>query len=498
MKNNYFYLTTLFLCFTTIILAQNSDIKKHQKEIEKSKKKNSLIVSLDTVFISGQATYFIRKPKAEGINYQLKDNGNKTAIYITESMKVMGHITYVVKFPTTTQQLSIFYRGDVYDLLSFFYENNVFEKNSINKNAVNLLSGKHQAVVYNNVMYIEPQLKLSESEKQVIIAAGTLKNKKVKDIQLDIETFGLKTEPVIMNNFPYKIGITAVFENGTKSTTGGDEFSQTPWRDYNITVDGGEFKLIDNKTDYLKEYGVIYVADPRQTKKHKVTITVSSVYDVSVKKEIVWDLNYDKGVNLNYSAQSAYSQYDVLSKFSEFENKQGVGKNGRNGQSSYDGLDAEDVEVYISAYKDPILQKELLKIYSKTASGREVRTVVSPSTGSVVISANGGDGANGQSGQDGSKGLIGGNGGDGGDGGNGGSGGKITIHLDPTALKHKSAITYKNYGGLGGKGGSGGYGGDAKNTNQYKGNRGNDGRYGKNGKPGPLPIIKNEAVTLDW
>lgn len=75
---------------------------------------------------------------------------------------------------------------------------------------------------------------------------------------------------------------------------------------------------------------------------------------------------------------------------------------------------------------------------------------------------------------------------------------KITVHLDPTAFKYKSIITYSNFGGKGGKGGLGGYGGDAKNTNQYKGNRGNDGRYGKNGAPGPNPIIITEPVKLDW
>jgi|GEM_PF-6850396 len=353
---------------------------------------------------------------------------------------------------------------------------------------------------------------------------SSLQGKKVKEMTL-ISDPAAVTAP----GSSFKIGITAVLEDGKEMKTRGLADGKVKWGNYDVQVAGGTF-----------DDGEVRInADPRKIKDHKIIVKASPVGDSAQSKTIEVPLSFKAKYSVSFDGKdgdmgrNGDKGENGRTGSSDSKGAGGRGSDGRDGQKGGNGAkggDAEAVDVYVSAFKDAA-GITLLKVYARGKnSGKERFYIINPEGGSITISARGGRGGQGGRGGDGGTGGGGGNGhqygggqddsrygvggdggnggygADGGDGGDGGNGGTIMIYLDPSASGYASAINYANNGGerggqgFPGGGASGGSGGnaDTRGKDGVAGKGGKYGQFGREGVSGGKPAIMTQKVTIDW
>jgi len=174
MKNykNYFATMTLILFITTTIIAQNSDTKKHQKEVEKSLSKKSFVISMDTLFFSGKPL-FLYKTVDNTLNKKLLNFKGELLVYILTQSSYSGTTYYQLSFPKNKQVVYMNVKGDDLKLFETLNENKVFVNTDIAVSAVNSMNGKNGVTVINNIEFTDPVEQDKELRKAFKAKAST-------------------------------------------------------------------------------------------------------------------------------------------------------------------------------------------------------------------------------------------------------------------------------------------------------------------------------------
>jgi hypothetical protein len=278
----------------------------------------------------------------------------------------------------------------------------------------------------------------------------------------------------------------------------------------------GKLKRIKDKSITVKTSFGSY-----ENKKLVLPYNVDNLQNHQVKVSYSWSdrpsVWYDTLLNVGYSGK-------VVAFFGGHNGQDGdkggssflVSLFGRNGADGGDGADGsngksgEDVDVFLDAYYDSLLNLNLLRarVVSKISSKKRTY-LVNTTNGEILVSTKGGNGGHGGKGGNGGDGKnakaptkkksakspgYGGNGGDGGNGANGADGGMINVFVKPSAKQYMHLIRFNNKAGrngndgecgLPGSGGNGGYGyGDGAD-----GHEGDYGHSGIRGTKGPNPSI---------
>jgi len=340
--------------------------------------------------------------------------------------------------------------------------------------------------------------KIHKNKAKKIAAENSLKNKNVKELQVSYLTDNITYSPG--SSFP--MIIKAVLQDGKELITEGAGKGLTSWDEYTVEVDGGTF-----------DKGVLTVSNNlKDIKNHKVMFKSSLKSDPSIKNDFEIPMKYDANTLANFAGYCGRKGADGTWATTRLVGEGERGIDGGSGQDGEGGGDGQEIEVFVKAAKDPILNKDLLYVKVKSLNTNNTGYyIVDPAKAKITVSANGGCGGSGGAGGYGGsggkstatmRGGNGGNGGNGANGANGGNGGKITAYIDPSAEKYSSSIVFTNYGGSGGEAGKysfpgqGGSGGSAASGSEGKyGNAGT--RSGRNGSNGPAPSIINKTVSID-
>jgi len=316
-----------------------------------------------------------------------------------------------------------------------------------------------------------------------------------------------------------KLGMNITYDNGDSKT-----FRNLNWMDhfsddYEVLVRSGSY----HKDEFSFFSNVIDISD------HTCGIMVESRINPSVYDVLEYKLDYKSDFQLNANGSWGFSGSSGFSGFSG-----GTGESGRPGEygkPGYNGDDGHDLDVFIDAYYDSILNQTLVKAYIGDLNTSKAKWyLINPDGGSLYISAQGGDGGKGGDGGNGgtggtgkngdfyteivketvvtrdtagkeirteversytrqhpgSDGGCGGDGGWGGPGGSGGNGGFVIVNYTPAAKPYLPLIKINVRGGSSGIGGDGGRGGDGGNggSGNPSGRKGRIGRYGANGPYG--------------
>lgn len=259
---------------------------------------------------------------------------------------------------------------------------------------------------------------------------------------------------------------------------------------------------------------------------HTIFFKLQQIGKPSIADSFARRLNYIKHYyygRTEFSGLNGFSGNDGSAGFSGSSNGDcgKDGGNGNDGNPGEHGNGGDDLNIFVDAYTDNILQTDLVYVEVDDLNHPyRKKYLINPNGGSILARTSGGDGGNGGSGGSGGNGGNGakgkeimwetkdstgvhyhyktghgGRGGDGGDagyggnGGDGGDGGDILIHYTAKAKPYLYIIKAESTGGDGGrggnagsagKGGSGGYGDPFGSS----GRNGNSGRSGNNGRDG--------------
>ncbi|WP_308709305.1 hypothetical protein [Marinoscillum pacificum] len=279
---------------------------------------------------------------------------------------------------------------------------------------------------------------------------------------------------------------------------------------YEFAVSGGTFKN-----------GRIKIAqDPRDIQNHEVELYVQPITR-SMETQI-FTLIMDYRRSYKFRDDGFFGSNGS----SGFSGTSGI--HGQHGQDGQHGDQGPNIDVYIEAHNDSILQTVLLDVEVSSQNKKEFYRI-NPDGGFLQIISEGGDGGNGGNGGDGGNGMDGhdgavykrqiatsdstwteiqkkgpggngqngGDGGHGGWGGDGGPGGMITVYYNALAEHYLNTIQAISIGGdagngaSGGAGGRGGKGGDGNpnGTNGQAGYNGAPGRNGYHGNQGEVRFI---------
>jgi hypothetical protein len=332
-----------------------------------------------------------------------------------------------------------------------------------------------------------------------------------------------------------EFGMDVIYQNGIrenyKSLTKYDDFEE----EFNVKVRSGKFKKNE----------IIVEDDPALITGHKTGIWVQSRRYPAVSDVFEVVLDYNGKYSMSGNGMWGTSGFSGSSGSSG-----GVGEHGRHGQDGepgYHGDYGHDLDVFVHAYQDTILNSPMVKVLVVDLTvNKEKRYLLNPNGASLYISAQGGDGGSGGSGGSGGNGgqgktgefyteevkeiVIskdtagreikkevvktitkqrpggdgghGGEGGWGGPGGNGGHGGSVILSYTEGSEPYLKLITINASGGDGGRGGSGGSGGTGGSGGQgsSSGRKGKDGRsgawgpYGYQGMNGPVDYRTTDYI----
>lgn len=321
----------------------------------------------------------------------------------------------------------------------------------------------------------------------------------------DFSSIEIKYEetPNITLGQKIRIGILAKTDKGTEFKTSGfmepGMMKAVDWTEFNLAVEGGTY-----------QGGTIFISEnASEIKNHQVKIVATYIKKPEIKAELIIPINY-KG-NLVVSMDGATGKRGTAGvngtrggNAVTGSGKASKGGNGSNGGQGRDGENGPDVEVYITLKTDPVLNREMVYIKAKNkVTGAEKIAMADAADSKISVTANGGNGGDGGQGGQGGQGgddtyskssANGGDGGSGGAGGFGGKGGNMTVYMDPSTDKIKSAIDFSNEGGRAGRGGDGGFSGFKGSYESSPGARGTSGPHGQAGTKGPeINIIKQKV-----
>ncbi len=321
----------------------------------------------------------------------------------------------------------------------------------------------------------------------------------------------------------FALGVVATSAKGDEYHTQGLADGRTPWDDLSVEVIGGRFE----------NGGVMISEDPLKIENHIVTVNISTLEKPVVKATLALLVNYKDKFVADHSGQDGVPGQDApdgrngkrgMSSTTEDGSKGENGNDARDGRNGESGKNANNVEVYLKAQKDDVLNTTLVKVEVKDLNtGRTTRYMIDTNGGTLLLKCNGGNGGTGGNGGSGGNGGDGGSGsatsgkggdggdggigGNGGNGGNGGKGGAVTIIIDPSAMPYLSILEFNNGGGVGGRDGSLGRRGDRGAGNSGGLGMGSYGRYGQQGAPGmsgnpgeqgAQPVFKEQPVEMTW
>lgn len=358
--------------------------------------------------------------------------------------------------------------------------------------------------------------RIAEAEREAELAQQwTLEGKDVTALELRVATSDGPVTQIAPGSSVVLV-VVATLADGSKLESYGLGDGHTPWSDYAVVVDGGEFS---NGT--LSANG-----DPRTFTDHTVSFTVSNVHDPSDKASLAMPVNYkadfvaQSWANSGNSGDWGREGTHGRDGSDDDEGSGGPGSNGGDGgsgQTGGSGTHASSMSVDVQLVTDPTFGRELLEVTVQVGGGERFY-MIDPDGGSMTIynrggsggsggpggrGGNGGDGGRGRNSSSGLRGqggngADGGNGGDGGDGGDGGNGGAVTITFSKAASKYQDQFHVYNGGGSAGSGGNGGYngspgmGGSAYDSGDQgrQGESGRSGQSGRDGQGGPPPVIK--------
>lgn len=235
------------------------------------------------------------------------------------------------------------------------------------------------------------------------------------------------------------------------------------FKDFDIYVDGGYF----GNPRFNITHNIFDIID------HQVGMVAVFKHDKSIRDTFEIGLDYIDNYSQSYygmMGESGFDGYDGYdgSDASCYSCSGEPGQNGARGGDGYMGYSGPNVNVYVDAYFDEILNTSLLKIQVDDNRHESQYYLVNPEGGYLNIYSHGGSGGSG------------GNGGNGGDGGDGGEGEQRSMEVEEHVTKTDTAGNeYKvvekktiyvytaggcggrgGYGGDGGNGGHGGHGGD--------------------------------------
>ena len=271
---------------------------------------------------------------------------------------------------------------------------------------------------------------------------------------------------------------------------------------YEFAVSGGTFR---NGKIRIAQY-------PRNIRNHEVEVYIQPITK-SMETQVFTLI-------MDYRRSYKFREYGFFGSNGSSGFSGTSGRHGQHGQDGQHGDPGPNIEVYIEAYNDSILQTMLLDVEVFSKNKKEFYRI-NPDGGFLQIISEGGDGGNGGAGGDGGNGRDGhegavykrqiattdstwtetqekgpgengqdgGDGGNGGWGGDGGPGGIISIYYNALAQHYLNTIQAISIGGdagngaSGGTGGRGGKGGDG-NPNGSNGNAGYNGVPGRNGYSG--------------
>jgi hypothetical protein len=356
-----------------------------------------------------------------------------------------------------------------------------------------------------------------QAEAERVAAENTLAGKSVERIALALPPDQVATQSACLD-----LIATATLASGKQLVSAGAGGGLTQWSDYEVLVDGGEFRSGQ----------VCTWNDPRDFSDHRVVITAKNVHDLDDVGTLELPLDYTVPMrgwfagSDGYSGNSGHSGSrgnDGADNSDGDGGDAGHGGHGGNGQTGEAGAHGHNITVQADAVSDPVLGETMLRVVIRDDdTGGVYRFLIDGDEGELSIYASGGRGGSGGSGGSGGQGGYGGDanydygragnggnagdGGDGGDGGFGGDGGTITLILDPSAKAYRDTFQLYNGGGSGGSGGSTGFSGstgsggsgDVSGNYGQSGQNGQRGQDGRSGQAGPAPTVRVESVSLDW
>lgn len=301
------------------------------------------------------------------------------------------------------------------------------------------------------------------------------------------------------------------------------------------------YKDINKIPDFDEDYEIFVRASTYRRSSFKVYEDFLDIPDH--KSGVMIQLRRDENVfsaleiTLDYKAAFKHSAsgFSGMNGFSGMWGSTGStsqnGQNGQHGEPASHGQNGHDLDIYVDAYFDTIINETLLKVYiGDLYTEKAKRYLVNTKGGSLHVSAqggyggeggdggHGGNGGNGKNGdfytetireyvtvkdtaghnitkeitheirrqRPGGDGADGGSGGWGGPGGNGGNGGSIIVFMTEAAKPYTNLLNIYVEGGMGGRGGNGGRGGSggAGGSGNPPGKTGRNGLSGLNGPSG--------------
>jgi hypothetical protein len=315
----------------------------------------------------------------------------------------------------------------------------------------------------------------------------------------------------------YQNGTTELFKSITKIDYFKDDFSVTP---IGSGFRRSEFRINDN---------------PLEIPEHSAGIRIQSKRNPEVYDKLIVTLDYKGKYLLNSNGSWGFNGTWGSSGSSGSTGEHG--RNGQDGEPGHPGEHGHDLDVYVDAYFDTIINTTLIRVSAfDIPTQKNKYYLINPEGGSLHLLARGGDGGNGGDGgsggaggagrngetyteeikeivitkdtagreikkeytriinrqRPGEEGGRGGDGGWGGPGAPGGNGGYVVVYHTPAAQPYLNLISIDVNGGSGGRGGTGAIGGSGGNGGS--GNpSGRKGRNGRNGYNGPFGYEGNRG-----
>lgn len=243
------------------------------------------------------------------------------------------------------------------------------------------------------------------------------------------------------------IGMNILYNNGEKKTYKNINKIKNFDDYYDILLRASSYKKSEFKIN----------TDPLDLPEHKSGIMIRSKLDFNIND--VFEVDVDYRNNYKYYANGNGGLTGFTGSSGGTGSTGSTGGTGQNGEHGDYGDSGHDLDIYLDAYTDTILNKTMLKVFiGDVNTNKTKRFLIDPDGGNLYVSARGGSGGDG------------GNGGNGGIGGNGHDGEfyteiikEIVITKDTAGREIKTeiqrTITHQREGGSGGNGGDGGYGG---------------------------------------